>query len=81
MLRVRIAEVSRDAIRALGINTVYAGSDFFGVVRVGSSSGSPIAPISILPAPGAPATGNIPFLFGDSPCIAERYFRYLLLKN
>lgn len=65
LLQVRLAEVSRDAIRALGINSVYAGSDFFGAVRIGSSGGGPINPISFVPTPGAPATG-LPFIFGES---------------
>ncbi len=66
LLQVRIAEASREAIRALGINAVYAGNDFFGVIRIGSDGGGPVNPISILPGPGAPVGGPIPFLFGET---------------
>ena len=53
LLQVRLAEVSRDAIRALGINSVYAGNDFFGAVRIGSSGGGPI-------------NASLPFVFAES---------------
>ncbi len=66
LLQVRIAEASRQAIRSLGINAIYAGNDFFGVLRIGSDAGGPINPASILPEPGAPIGGPIPFLLGDT---------------
>jgi pilus assembly protein CpaC len=62
-LRVKIAEVSRQAMRALNINTFYGGDDHFFGVQLGSSAG-PFTPMSIGPAEGA-ATGNIPFVVPD----------------
>jgi pilus assembly protein CpaC len=62
-LRVKVAEVSRQALRALNINTFYGGDDHFFGVQLGSSSG-PFTPMSIGPAEGA-ATGNIPFVVPD----------------
>ncbi|MHC4638240.1 MAG: type II and III secretion system protein family protein [Planctomycetota bacterium] len=41
-LQVRVAEVSRTAIRTLGINSTYAGNDFFGALTVASSGGTPL---------------------------------------
>jgi pilus assembly protein CpaC len=66
LLKVRVAEVSRQAIRALGVNAVYGDDDFFGAVNIGSDSGGAINPISIAPAAGSSATGNTPFIFGET---------------
>ncbi len=58
-LQVRVAEVSRVALRALGINSFQTDKDFFYGSRVGSSSGGAIIPsISIGPASGAAAGDN-----------------------
>ncbi len=69
LLRVRIAEVSRVALRMLGINAFYSGDhvvDMFGGSTIGSSSGGVINPIRAGVASGASATGRIPFTFvGD----------------
>jgi pilus assembly protein CpaC len=43
-LEVRIAEVSKVAIKALGINWLQAGNDFLSAVRVGSESGGALVP-------------------------------------
>ena len=43
-LQVRFAEVSRTAIRALGVNTFFSDGDSFWGVQPGSSSGGPIVP-------------------------------------
>lgn len=65
MLQVRIAEASRKAIRVLGINGFYGGSDFFGAVGIGSDAGGALNATSILPSPGgSPADAD--FLFGDN---------------
>ncbi|WP_428940328.1 type II and III secretion system protein family protein [Fontivita pretiosa] len=45
-LQVKVAEVSRTALRAMGINTLYTGDDFFGGVQLGSSAG-PFTPMNI----------------------------------
>jgi pilus assembly protein CpaC len=41
-LQVRVAEVSRTALRALTINTLYADEDFWGGITISSSSGTPL---------------------------------------
>jgi pilus assembly protein CpaC len=57
-LQVRIAEVSKQALRMLGMSAFYTADNFFGGVRAGSASGGAVMPsISIGPptgtAPGA----------------------------
>ena len=72
MIKVRVAEVSRNAIRALGLNTFWAGNDFFGGVTIGSASGGPLQPLSVVPAGGALAQHGVPFLVqntGVSPAV------------
>lgn len=65
-VKVRIAEVSRRLIRALGANAFYAGDHFFLGNVIGSDSGGPINPISIGPAEGTVVGGDTPFVFtGD----------------
>lgn len=60
-VQVRMAEVSRTALRQLGVNGVVAGSDAFLGSNLGASNQSSItAPID------APANGNTPFIFGDT---------------
>jgi pilus assembly protein CpaC len=46
-LRVRVAEVSRTALRTLGINTYYSNSSVVGGIAVGSAG--PIQPVTIGP--------------------------------
>jgi pilus assembly protein CpaC len=62
-VQVRVAEVSRTAIRALGVNALKGGDDFFGGQTIGSADGGPLNPISIGPQQGASALGNLPFNF------------------
>lgn len=64
MLQVRVAEVSREAIRALGINGFYAGNSFFGGITLGSEGGGALNPVSIFPFVDSP-TGNFDFVFGE----------------
>jgi len=54
-LHIRLAEVDRQAIRALGVNALFTGEDAFGGSTIGSSGGGPINPISIGPPAGASA--------------------------
>ena len=63
MLQVRVAEVSRTAIRELGINAVYAGSSFFGASQVGSVGGGAINPVSIGVPSGTAVAKRLPFEF------------------
>lgn len=62
-VQVRLAEVSRKGVRAIGVNFFKTGSDVFGGSTIGSSSGGPINPISIGVPLGGTATGNSPFSF------------------
>jgi pilus assembly protein CpaC len=58
-LQVRVAEVSRQAIKALGINAFYAGSDeFFFGQRVGSSMGGALVPSIDIGAAGNQDVAN-----------------------
>ncbi|KKL69378.1 hypothetical protein LCGC14_2115560, partial [marine sediment metagenome] len=68
-IHVRVAEVSRTAIRALGINAVKTGNDMFGASTVGAASGGPINPIAIgIPSGTSAARWNAPFVFtADTP--------------
>jgi len=61
-LQVRVAEVSRRALQALGINGFMGGSSAFGGLTIGSSTG-PLVPVNIGAPKGASATGNVPFNF------------------
>jgi pilus assembly protein CpaC len=61
-LKVRVAEVSRSAIRALGFNLFGTGEDFFGGLTIGPN-GVPLNPVSIGPAKGVLAGNNVPFTF------------------
>jgi pilus assembly protein CpaC len=60
-VQVRMAEVSRTAIRSLAFNGVVAGSTAFGGSNLGSLNQT-----SVVPPTGLPATGNNPFLFGQN---------------
>jgi pilus assembly protein CpaC len=62
LLQVRIAEVSRSAVRAMGINFLHAGNDFFGANVLGSSAG-PLNPVQIGVPEGALAAHGLPFHF------------------
>ncbi len=67
-LQVRIAEVSRTALRVLGINAVATDNDYFGAVTLGGSGG-PLVPVSIGPEGGAIAGGGIDFIFTDDVAV------------
>jgi pilus assembly protein CpaC len=91
-LQVRVAEVSRTALRTLGINVLYGGNDFFGGVQIGSSGG-PLTAMSM----GVPANaraGNMDFqsisgtdvppsatLFGGFPSADLEMFVQALAEN
>lgn len=66
MIQVRVAEVSRRAIRTLGFNALVNGNDFFGGITVGADNGGPINPISVGPVKGAAAVHGSPFVFTDN---------------
>ena len=94
MLQVRVAEVSRTAIRALGVNAIYAGNDAILGLTLGTDGGGPLNPLGLgIPAGGA-AAGNLPFnfindttvssaitLFGAFPGIDLALFLQALAEN
>jgi pilus assembly protein CpaC len=67
LLHTRVAEVSRTAIRTLGINVLQPGHHdnlFFGSSQVGPDSGGALNPVTIGPPAGAVAGGkDVPFTF------------------
>ena len=75
-LQVRLAEVSKAASRALGINAFQTSSNFFFGQRVGTSTGGPLVPgIDIGAAGGQDVTGDLLFVtpddgIGSSPAIS-----------
>jgi len=71
LLQVRIAEVSRTAIRSLGVNFFATGTDFFGGSTIGSASGGALNPVTIGPASGVnAAAARLPFTFNADVAIS-----------
>jgi pilus assembly protein CpaC len=65
-LQIRIAEVSRASLRALGINAFHTDDDYFGALRIGSSSGGALVPsINIGPQEGQVAGDTTSFVFNN----------------
>ena len=63
-LQVRVAEVSRQALRSLGVNWFATGNDGFFGQRVGASGAGSIVPGMDIGVPeGTSATGDLPFQF------------------
>jgi pilus assembly protein CpaC len=64
MLKVRVAEVNRVAIKNMGVNILKAGEDFFGMSMPGPSSGG--APNQFGAGPtGLASADNVPFAFSE----------------
>ena len=63
-LQVKVAEVSRTALRLLGVNMFYGGNQWFGGTQIGSSAG-PFTPMNVGIPSGTPisaaGSGNLPF--------------------
>lgn len=53
LLKVRIAEVSRDALRTLAFSAVAGGSSVFGGFQPGADPGGSFNPVGISPVPGS----------------------------
>ena len=61
-LQVRVAEVSRSAVRALGINAMQRSDDWFWASRIGSDSGGALVPgAGFAPAAGQSALSKLDF--------------------
>lgn len=67
MIRVRVAEASRVAIRALGINAFHSGEDFFGGSTIGGNPNG----IDIGVPEGAPSGSGLPFQFNQPTSIGD----------
>ena len=65
LIHVRVAEVSRTAVRALGVNAFYASDDAILGLTLGADGGGPINPINIGVPGGTPVGGRLPFSFLD----------------
>ncbi len=95
MLKVRIAEVSRTALRQLGINWFHTNNDYFIGQTVGSAQGGPLNPFAIgVPAGTSASLSRTPMiftadaansaavtLFGGFPEISLEYFIQALAEN
>jgi pilus assembly protein CpaC len=57
-LQVRVAEVTRAAIRALGINAFHTDDDYFGGMRVGSATGGALVPTIGMGPPAGTVVGD-----------------------
>jgi pilus assembly protein CpaC len=91
-LQVKVAEVSRTALRLMGVNALYTGSDFFGGIQLGSSTGAftpmnvgiakggviPHPPITAITDIGVPPTAT---LFGGFPGSDLQVFIQALSEN
>jgi len=80
MLHVRVAEVSRGAIRTLGVNMLFNGNDFFGGSLIGSDNGGPIQPL-VNPASTDPILSSAVTLFGGIPSWDLLFFLQALAEN
>jgi len=92
-LQVRVAEVSRTALRTLGINGFATGDDFFGASTIAPDQGSPLITTPIGVPAGTPVSSKLPFafgqggqsssitLFGGIPDVPVEFFLQALAEN
>lgn len=67
MIKVRVAEANRVAIRSLGVNAVHSGDNFFGASTIGGNPNS----IDIGIAGGQPAQAGLDFSFLRSTSVGD----------
>ena len=79
LLQVRVAEVSRKALRQLGINATYADNEFYGAAMVAPSSGtSLITDLTIGPgAASGTASSAVTLLTGITRANLDLFFKAL----
>jgi pilus assembly protein CpaC len=58
-VKVKVAEVSRTALRTLGVNALYTGSDFVGGQFIGPEGGGPLNPVGIIPSDTIPISPGV----------------------
>ncbi len=63
LMEVKVAEVSRNAVRALTVNAFRASDSFFGGLTTGTAAGGAFNPVNIGAPTGAPGTQGVPFEF------------------
>lgn len=66
LLQIRVAEVSRQALRAMGISYFHTDDDWFGAMRGVSSTGATNSSIDIGVPSGTAAGDNLPFTFNQN---------------
>jgi len=76
-LAVRVAEVSRRAIRKLGINWFQTWDDIFVGSTVGSDKGGAINPIDIGVPAGAAARSGLPFVFNSNTTVTPNITTFI----
>jgi pilus assembly protein CpaC len=79
-IKVRVAEVSRMAIRALGLNALFLGSDFQGASLVGADGSGPINPFGTVPTSTIPVSPAVT-VFGRFPNADLSLFLQALAEN
>lgn len=70
LLKVRVAEVSRSAVREMTVNLFHTSDNFFGGSQIGSSGG-PFNPISIGVEDGSIVTESLPFTFTEDVSVSS----------
>jgi len=81
-LQVRVAEVSRVAFRTLGINSTFAGNDFFGAVTVAPAGGTPLlSEISVGPGSASSTFSSAVTLLAGIPNADLVLFLQALAEN
>ncbi|GAG12652.1 unnamed protein product, partial [marine sediment metagenome] len=82
LLQVRVAEVSRQALRTLAVNTLYASADFWGGITVAPSSGTPLlSDITIGPGVSEETFSAAVTIFGGVPRANFETFLKALAEN
>jgi len=64
-IQVRVAEVSRSALRTMGINAFHTGNDFFVASRPGSAAGGALVPSIDIAPPSGTVVGDTTYSFNS----------------
>lgn len=80
-IQVRVAEVSRQAIKSLGLNATFIGDDFVGADFVGADGGGPINPTAFGPGAGTTTISPAVTVFGRFPHTDLSLFLQALAEN
>jgi pilus assembly protein CpaC len=88
-IEIRVAEVSRQALRALGFNAIHTDDDYFGSLNVGSLTSTSIAPEegqvvgdnTIFTFNKVPEVGSLVTIFAGFPKANFEFFLNALAEN